>query len=134
VESDVWVPAQAMDSADTRELGIFVSEVVAEQDGQVLVMGEPWLDHIPVSDAIPWSPDARAWFYTRDHHLVDVWVWYLRFTELPAGLSWLALGPLALCALSIVYLWRLLRRSPAQTSAVAGALAETPVTPAVGRP
>jgi hypothetical protein len=95
IESDTWVPSQVMASNDGRTLGIYIAEIQASQSGRLLVLGVPWIDLIPVSQDRPWSRDARAWFWTREHQLVSNWIWHLYQTELPAELAWLALLPLA---------------------------------------
>jgi hypothetical protein len=106
IESMPWFPARFTNPADTRVLGIFVTELTVKQAGESLPLRRNPVAPLPISTNSPWSPQAFAWFYDpANAHLADVWEWYVSFMPIPVAAVRIAVGLIAVGAAASV--WRL---------------------------
>ena len=108
IRSNTWQPARDTPPIpDVRELGVEIWDLRISSNGQDLVIGEPLISPMPVTDARPWSKELENWFYTPPWHLADVWLWYLYLSDLPHWLMLIAVVPAATLVWSSTLLWRL---------------------------
>ena len=99
LHSDTWNPTRdTQDNPRNEDLGLLVEKIELRQGGQPLALRE----------ALPIPPprmNRRAfWLWTQDvpnHHLFDLWEWYVLASGMPSGAAALLLALLGLPALAL---------------------------------
>lgn len=99
LHSDTWNPTRdTQDNPRNEDLGLLVEKIELRQGGQLLALRE----------ALPIPPprmNRRAfWLWTQDvpnHHLFDLWEWYVLASGMPSGAAALLLALLGLPALAL---------------------------------
>ncbi len=76
ITATTWLPQE---TADPRELSVFIADVEILKDGTRLPFNDANLPRpLPLSTAYSWSWDAMFWFYDpANAHPFDVWAWYV---------------------------------------------------------
>lgn len=102
LHSDTWNPTRdTQDNPRNEDLGVLLEAAAFVQAGQPLQLRES----LPIPRP---RSDRRAlwlWYYdTPNHHLLDIWWWYVLVAALPSGTVAFLLAVLALPALAAVLL------------------------------
>ena len=101
LHSDTWNPTRdTQDNPRNEDLGLLVERMTLTQDGTPLQLGE----------ALPIPPprmNRRAlWLWTQDvpnHHLFDLWVWYVLASGMPTASAMLVLALFGGPALALLF-------------------------------
>jgi hypothetical protein len=98
LHSDTWNPTRATEeNPRNEELGLLLQSVELSQLGRPLELRESLPIPRPTSD----RRGLWLWYYdTPNHHLFDVWLWYVWVADLPAGTVVLLVGVIGLPALA----------------------------------
>lgn len=122
LHSDTWNPTfDTEDNPRNEDLGLLLESSELTQNGQPLALREALPIPRPTSD----RRGLWLWYYdTPNHHLLDVWLWYLLVADLPAANVALLVGLIGLPALAALAaglrgLVPVLRGQPASTGAAA---------------
>jgi 4-amino-4-deoxy-L-arabinose transferase-like glycosyltransferase len=100
LRSDTWNPTRdTADNPRNEDLGLLLQEASFTQGGQPLVLREA----LPLPRPESGRRDLWLWYYdTPNHHLLDVWWWYVAVAHMPAATVALLLALIGLPALLLL--------------------------------